>query len=132
MKSSFGGFFKIFKNRRETLPPPVGVYETFYMIAHMCEGFFMKMSIDKVYDFWLVTCHTRQHCVQVLYFYDFLINGAHFTSIVLARFFSLNVCIPSLVFFHVSVSYKTTNGEGFIFFRFFKISYAQSKPSKPH
>ena len=39
----------------------------------------------------------------------------------LARFFSLNVRIPSLVFFLVSVSYKTTNGEGFIFFDFFKL-----------
>ena len=41
------------------------------MIAHMCEGFLMKMTIDQVYDFWLVTCHIRQHCAHVLYFFDF-------------------------------------------------------------
>ena len=37
----------------------------------MCEGFLMKMTIDQVYDFWLVTCHIRQYCEEVLYIFDF-------------------------------------------------------------
>ena len=89
------------------------------MIAHMCEGFFMKMSIDEVYDFWLGTCHTRQRCAQVSYFFDFF----NLMVLILPRscelgFFHENDHRPSLVFFLVSVSYKTTNGEGFIFFDF--------------
>ena len=80
----------------------------------------MKMTIEQVYDFWLVTCHIRQYCAQVSYFFVFLINGAHLTSIVPARvFFHENDHRPSLVFFLISLSYKTTNDEGFIFFRFF-------------
>ena len=64
--------FLIFQKQKVTPPPLLELYEIMYMIAHMCEGFLMKMTIDQVYDFWLVTCHIRQHCAQVSYFLIFL------------------------------------------------------------
>ena len=62
---------KKIQKQKVTLPPLLELYEIMYMIAHTCESFLMKMIIDQVYDFWLVTCHIRQHCAHVLYFFDF-------------------------------------------------------------
>ena len=55
-------FSKKIQEQKVTLPPLLELYEIMYMKAHMCEGFLMKMTIVHVYDFWLVTCHIRQHC----------------------------------------------------------------------
>ena len=63
--------FFIFQKQKVIPPPLLELYEIMYMIAHMCEGFLIKMTIGQVYDFWLVTCYIRQHCAQVSYVFDF-------------------------------------------------------------
>ena len=118
-------FFFIFQKQKVTPPPLLELYEIMYMIGHMCEGFLMKMTIEQVYDFWLVTCHIRQHCAQVLYFLIFLqLMLLIWPQSCQLGFFHENVHRPSLWILVGTMSHKTTLCAGFIFFWFFEINGA--------
>ena len=61
-----------FQKQRVTLPPLLEPYEMLYVIAHMCEGFFMKMTIDQVYYFSSLVCLIKRRTAKVSYFSIFL------------------------------------------------------------
>ena len=90
-------FFKKNQKQKVTPPPLLELYEIMYMITHMCEGFLMKMTIDQVYNFWLVTCHIDNIVRRFYIFFIFKkINGAHLTSIVPARVFFMKMTVDQV------------------------------------